>query len=151
MVSVVPTIPLVGEKLVIVGAMTKSVALVAAPPVVVTVIGPDSVPTGTVTTRLVAAALVTVAVRAPNLTVVCVAGVANAVPVIVTELPIAPKAGAKPVTAGAGIESDPGAVPLSPATVTSTVPPVDPTGTCTVSAVAVALTTPAARALPGPR
>jgi len=126
--------------------MRKSAALVAAPPVVVTVIGPDSVPRGTVTTRLVSAALVTVAVRAANLTVVCVAGVANAVPVIVTELPMAPKAGAKPVTVGAGIESEPGAVPVSLATVTCTEPPVEPAGTRTVSVVAVAATTPAARA-----
>ena len=72
-------------------------------------------------------------------------GVAKFVPVIVTELPSAPEAGSKPVTVGAGIEREPGAVPVSPATVTVTVPPVELVGTCTVSSAAVAATTPATR------
>jgi hypothetical protein len=51
-VTDVPALPLVGEKLVIVGAgleMTvKLVALVAVPPGVVTAIGPDAAPSGTI-------------------------------------------------------------------------------------------------------
>jgi hypothetical protein len=47
-VTAVPTAPLGGVKLVIVGATVKSVALVAVPPSVVTLTGPDVAPVGTV-------------------------------------------------------------------------------------------------------
>jgi hypothetical protein len=56
MVTLVPTGPLVGVKDVIVGPATtvKSVALAAAPPVVVTCMGPVVAPTGTVAVICVA-------------------------------------------------------------------------------------------------
>jgi hypothetical protein len=47
-VTIVPTAPLVGAKLVIVGATTKLVALVAVPPGVVTLRGPVVAVAGTV-------------------------------------------------------------------------------------------------------
>jgi hypothetical protein len=47
-VTTVPTSPLVGVKLVIVGDTVKLVALVAVPPGVVTLSGPDVAPAGTV-------------------------------------------------------------------------------------------------------
>ena len=50
MVTLVPTGPLAGVKLVIVGGLitVKLLALVAVPPGVVTVMGPDVAPAGTV-------------------------------------------------------------------------------------------------------
>ena len=46
--TLVPTAPLAGVKLAIVGAILKAVALVAVPPVVVTLSGPVVAPAGTV-------------------------------------------------------------------------------------------------------
>jgi hypothetical protein len=47
-VTTVPAGPLAGVKLAIVGATTKLLALVAVPPGVVTLSGPDVAPAGTV-------------------------------------------------------------------------------------------------------
>ena len=47
-VTLIPTGPLVGVKLAIVGAIVKAVALVAVPAGVVTLSGPDVAPAGTV-------------------------------------------------------------------------------------------------------
>src|SRR5205807_203639 len=101
-VTVVPTGPLAGEKLVIVGALavtTKPLALVAVPPGVVTRIGPLVAPLGTCARIEVAESTTN-----PALTVLKVTAVAplKLVPLIVTVVPTGPLAGEKLAILGAG-------------------------------------------------
>jgi len=105
-VTVVPTPPMAGEMLVIVGAATvvtvKGVELVAVPPGVVTAIGPEVAPMGTIAVICVSESPVKVAfvpLKLTSLTPV------KLVPVIATEVPIGPLVGEKPVIAGLGIGS----------------------------------------------
>ena len=103
-VTVVPTGPLVGVKLVIVGAGTplvtvKEVALVPVPPEVVTAIGPVVAPAGTVAVICTAEPTENVGAVTPlNLTAVAPV---KPLPLIVTDVPGVPEVGVKPVTAGA--------------------------------------------------
>src|SRR5207245_9195936 len=84
------------------GAVTvKFVALVAVPPLVVTVIGPAVAPPGTGAVRLVADAAVTVARTPLNFTSFLLATGSKFVPVIVTVVPTGPLAGLNPVMVGA--------------------------------------------------
>src|SRR5438093_13572969 len=97
----VPTGPLVGVKLVIVGALAvtvKLLLLVAVPPGVVTLSGPVVAPLGTVPTRR--ASDLTVKLALVPLTRTAVAPV-KAAPVIVTLVPTGPLVGVKLVIVGA--------------------------------------------------
>ena len=127
-VTEVPTAPLVGVKLVMVGVeavvTVKLVALVPVCPPTVTVIPPDVAPVGTDVVILVAALAVTVAVVPLNFTVL-LAGVAlKFVPAIVTEVPTAPLVGVKLVIVGEGTNVKPASVAVPPGVVTDTLPEV---------------------------
>src|SRR2546426_6635381 len=100
-VTLVPTGPLVGVKLVIVGAGTtvKLVVLVAVPPGVVTLSGPVVAPAGTV--AWIAVSELTVKLALTPLKVTAVAPV-KFVPLSVALLPTGPLPGVKPVSVGAG-------------------------------------------------
>lgn len=98
--TVVPTGPVVGEKELIVGAPTvtvKSVALVAVPLAVVTVIFPVVAPAGTVAVILVAEVTVNVAETPLNLTD---EAPVKPVPVMVTFVPTDPLLGENEVIVG---------------------------------------------------
>ena len=101
-VTLVPTGPLVGEKLVIEGGgiTVKLLALVAVPPTVVTLIVPLVALDGTVAVICVAEFTVNVVALVP-LKLTAVAPVKLA-PVIVTLVPTGPLAGEKLVIEGAG-------------------------------------------------
>ncbi len=140
-VTVVPTGPLPGVKLVMVGTGTvKLDALVPVNVPTVTVIGPVVAPLGTVTTSCVADADVGIAVGVPlNLTVLALLVELKFDPVIVTVVPIAPLVGVKLVMTGGVVTVK--LVPLVPVnvpTVTVIVPVVAPLGTATTSCVALA-------------
>src|SRR5437870_3450190 len=93
-VTLVPTGPLVGAKLVIVGAgiTVKLFVLIAVPPGVVTRSGPVVAPVGTVAWIVVAEVTVKLALTPLNVTVVAPV---KFVPLIVTLVPTVPLAGAK--------------------------------------------------------
>jgi hypothetical protein len=113
-VTAVPTAPLVGVKLVIVGCGSVTVKLFAEVKVVVpltTVILPVVAPFGTVVVMLVAVDAVTVAAVPLKETV----GDAKLVPVTVTVDPTIPLDGEKPVSVGVGG----GVLPLLTVTCTS--------------------------------
>jgi hypothetical protein len=94
----VPTLPLVGEKDVIVGAaMTVKLELVAVPPGVVTVTNPLVAPAGTVAVIWVLEPMVNAATTPLNRTTVAPT---KFVPAIVTELPTAPVDGVREVIVG---------------------------------------------------
>ncbi len=139
-VTVVPTGPLVGVKLVTVGGETVKVPLlvpVKAP--TVTEIFPVVAPLGTLTTSCVAVAVVGVAAVVPlNLTVLFAAVVLKFVPVIVTVVPIGPLVGVKLVTVGGDTVKLVLLVPVNVLTVTVIVPVVAPLGTFTTNFVVVA-------------
>src|SRR5207245_1511781 len=99
-VTLVPTGPLVGVKLAIVGGLTtvNELALVAVPPGVVTLSGPVVAPAGTV--ARIAVSEVTVKVALTPLNVTEVAPV-SFVPLIVTLVPTGQLVGGKPVMVGA--------------------------------------------------
>src|SRR5258705_208960 len=100
MVTLVPTGPLVGAKLVIVVdplTTVNAVLLVAVPPGVVTLSGPVVAPTGTV--AWIAVAEVTVKLALTPLKATAVAPVKFA-PLIVTFVPTGPLLGVKPVIVG---------------------------------------------------
>ena len=102
MVTLVPTGPLVGSKLVIVGGLTtvKALLLVAVPPGVVTLSGPVVAPAGTV--AWIAVAEVTVKLALTVLKVTAVAPV-KFVPLIVTLVPTGPLVGVKLVIVGGAL------------------------------------------------
>src|SRR2546426_11520292 len=102
MFTLVPTGPLVGVKLVIVGALATTVnvlALVAVPPGVVTLSCPVVAPADTV--AWIAVPEVTVKLALTPLNVTAVAPV-KFVPLIVTLVPTGPLVGVKLVSVGAG-------------------------------------------------
>lgn len=136
MTTDVPTGPLVGEKLLIVGAArtVKLVKLVAVPYVVVTLMRPLEAPTGT-------SAVICVA----ELTVMLVAGVplkltldepSNPLPKTNTVVPTGPLAGAKVMLAGVTVKFE--ALVIVPAAVVTEIKPVvAPAGTATTICVSV--------------
>lgn len=96
-VTGVPTEPLLGLKLLMVGATVKLSRLDAVPPGVVTEIGPVVAPLGTVATTWVLEARVNVADRPLNRTAVVPI---RLVPVKSTLVPTVPPVGLKPVIVG---------------------------------------------------
>ena len=101
MVTVVPTEPLVGEKLVIEGVTVKSDDDVAVRLFTVTLIRPVVAPDGTVATISVLLALVTVAEVPLNATELLAAVVLKFSPVMVTDVPAVPLDGEKLEIVGA--------------------------------------------------
>jgi hypothetical protein len=144
MATTEPVGPLVGVNPVMLGlaeAVTvNDPVLVAAPPGVVIVIGPDVAPGGTTTVAEVAVTVVGTAVTSP-VNATCVVPV-NAVPNIVTVVPIGPEVGVNDEILGAAttvqVPSDETAE-VPPADVTTTVrgPNAAP-GAVTMSAVKLA-------------
>lgn len=133
MVTEVATAPLVGVKLVTVGATVKLLLLVPVNPPIVTEIVPVVAPVGTVTTSCVVDAELGVAAVVPlNLTVLLAAVALKFVPVIVTVAPTAPLVGVKLVILGVTVKLLL-LVPVSPPTVTLIVPVVAPLGTVVTS------------------
>ena len=98
-VTLVPTGPLAGVKLVTVGGLmtVKLAALLAVPAEVVTLIGPLVAPAGTVAVIVVAEATVKLALAPLNSTAVAPV---KLVPLIVTLVPTGPLAGVKLVMVG---------------------------------------------------
>lgn len=123
----VPIAPLAGEKLVKVGLATtvKLVALVAVPPLVVTVTLPVIAAVGTVTVAVVRVAADTVAAMAPNFTVgFRVVALVKPVPAITMLAPIAPLLGVSPVMVGCGKTLKFAMLAVVPATVVTVIGPV---------------------------
>jgi hypothetical protein len=128
-VTEVPTGPRFGEQDTMVGAgmNVKSLALVVVPPGVVTLILPVVAPAGTDVSIRVAETTVKLAVVPSNRTPVAPP---KFVPVIVTEVPIGPLAGAKESMVGAGMNvKSLGLVAVPPGVVTRILPVVAPGGT----------------------
>lgn len=98
-VTDVPTVPELSERLVMLGAATtvKLTPLLATPPIFTTIL-PVVAPAGTVATMLVAFQLVAVAVVPLNFTVLVPWEEPKPLPVIVTLAPTAPDVGDKLVT-----------------------------------------------------
>lgn len=143
-VTVVPTGPVVGEKLVIFGAGVKLVLLVADRPPTVTVIGPAVAPAGINTVSEVVVAALTVAVTPLKKVTLFAEGVAlKFVPEIVTTVPTGPLDGEKLAIVGATVKFVL-LVAVWPPTVTWMGPVVAPVGTLTVREVVVAAVTVAA-------
>jgi hypothetical protein len=143
MVIAVPTGPLAGVKLAIVGVTVKFEALFTTCPPTVTAIGPAPavIPAGTVMLTLVVVEDDTVALK-PLMVTVLFTGVAlKPVPLMVIAVPTFPLLGAKPDINGSTIKS--GSESVSPATLTETVtlPAVRPAGTEVVMLVEVAAVT----------
>src|SRR5215471_5924210 len=134
-VTDVATGPLVGDKLVMLGAaMTEKLTpLLARPPTVTTTL-PVVAPAGTGTRMLVTDQPVGVAVVPLNVTVPCV--VPKFVPVIVTEVPTEPLVGDRLVMLGATVTVKLTPLLARPPTVTTTLPVVAPDGTGTTMLVA---------------
>jgi len=97
MVTLVPTGPDPGEKLVIVGGTRKEAELEAAPAALVTLILPVVAPDGTVAVICVAELMVKVA---PVVLKATALAVSKLLPVMTTEAPDTPLPGVKPVTVG---------------------------------------------------
>jgi hypothetical protein len=136
-VTLVPTGPLGGEKLVIDGAVitVKLDALVVVPPGVVTEIAPVVAVAGTV--AVICESLVPVIAADTPLNFTAVAPV-NAFPVIVTVAPTRPLAGAKLLIDGFGMTVKSSAlVPVPAGVVTAIFPVVAPYGTIAVMCVSV--------------
>lgn len=146
MVTFAPTGPLVGAKVVMVGAgiTVKVMGLVAVPPVVVTLIGPEAASVGTV-------AVISVEDTTPKpalvlLNITAVAPV-KSVPVMVTLVPTGPLVGAKVVMVGAGITVKlMRLVAVPPGVVTLIGPEVASAGT--VAVISVEDTTPKLASIP---
>jgi hypothetical protein len=140
-VTTVPTGPLAGVRLVMLGdvlVVTVNVfALLATPPTVTTTF-PVAAPAGTGTTMLVADQVVGVAVVPLNVTVLVPLDDPKFEPVIVTAVPTAPLTGERLVMLGAVLVATVNARALlaTPPTVTTTFPVVAPAGTGTAMLVA---------------
>ena len=127
----------------------KVVPLVPVPAPVVTEIVPVVAAAGTATVMEVSLQVAPVAMVPLNFTVLvsCVAPKAD--PVMVTEVPIGPPVGLKPLTTGTVPTVKLFAlVPVPAAVVTDTVPVVAPDGTGTVIDVSLQAVTPVARVVP---
>jgi hypothetical protein len=128
----VPMAPVVGARLVMLGATVKLNPLLAAPLTVTTTL-PLVAPEGTVATIDVGLQPVAVAGMPLNVTVLVPCVASKFVPAIVTDVPTGPKLGDKPVMLG----PVPGTVKLTPLlivplAVTTTLPVVAPFGTGTL-------------------
>jgi hypothetical protein len=139
-VTVLPTAPDTGFKLVMLGAATVTVKLtplLATPPTVTTTL-PVVAPAGTDATMLVALQLVTAAAIPLNVTPLVPCAAPKFAPVIVTDAPTNPDAGFKPAMLGAGTVTAKLTPLLTvPPTVTRTFPVVAPAGTVAVILVAL--------------
>ena len=124
-VTLLPTAPLVGVKLAIVGATRKLVALVAVPAGDVTLSGPVVAPAGTVVWIAVSDVTVNVALTPLNATAVAPL---KLVPLTVTLIPTAPLVGAKLVIFGSTTK-EVALVAVPPGAVTFSRPVVAPDGT----------------------
>src|SRR5260370_1545571 len=102
MVTAVATVPLIGDRFVMVGGTVtvNATTLLARPPTVTTTL-PVVAPAGTGTRMLVADQLVGVAAVPLNVTVLVPCVVPKFAPAIVTPLPTAPEPGVKLVKLGA--------------------------------------------------
>jgi hypothetical protein len=141
-VTIVPTTPDVGFKLVMLGAGTVTVKLtplLAIPPTVTTTF-PVVAPAGTAATMLIALQLVAVAAIPLNVTVLVPCAAPKFTPEIVTGVPTTPDTGFKLVMLGAGTVTVK-LTPLlaTPPTVTTTLPDVAPAGTVATMLVALQL------------
>src|SRR5438552_91778 len=129
MVTLVPTGPLVGEKLAIVGALTtvNELELVAVPPGAVTLSVPEVAPAGTVARMVVSEVTVKVALVPLNATVVAPV---KLVPLMVTLVPTGPLVGEKLVIVG-GLTTvnEPALVAGPPAGLTPSHPDIAHAGT----------------------
>jgi hypothetical protein len=136
-VTVAPTAPDVGERLVILGAETTVKLLpLLVTPLAFTTTFPVVAPLGTVVVILVALQVPTVAVVPLNLTAPAPCVAPKFVPVIVTEAPTAPVVGDKLATLGA--ETTVKLLPLLLLeTFTTTFPVVAPVGTVAIMVVEV--------------
>jgi len=128
MMTLVPTGPVVGEKLVIDGETLKLLALVATPPVVVTVSGPVVAPVGTIASICVSVILNGTAAAVPlKLTIVAVA---SPTPEIMTSVVTGPLTGENPLIDGASTTVKLSAlVTVPPGVVTAIGPVLAPLGT----------------------
>src|SRR6267143_1359806 len=136
MVTLVPTGPVVGVKLVMVGGLitVKLPALLTVPPAVVTLIGPVAAPAGTVAVIAVSEFAVKLALVPLNRTAVAVV---KFVPLIVTLVPTGPLAGVKLAIVGGLITVKlPALLAVPSGLVTLIVPVVAPAGTVAVIVVA---------------
>src|SRR5580765_5442378 len=136
-VTTVPTGPLVGDRLVSVGAtVTVYGSALLARPLTVTITLPVVAPTGTGTTTLVADHDVGVAGVPLNVTVLVPCEAPKLVPAIVTMVPTGPLLGDRFVSVGATVTVYGSALLARPLTVTTTLPVVAPAGTGTTRLVA---------------
>ncbi len=149
MVTEVPTLPEVGLRLAMAGAVGAGVVTVNAtpaletPPVVTTRL-PVVAPEGTVATMLVALQLLTVAAVPLKVTVPVVV-FPKLVPVMVTVVPTKPEVGLRLLMAGPGVVTVKATPPLeTPPVATTTLPVVAPEGTVATMLVALQLLTVAA-------
>jgi hypothetical protein len=131
-VTVVPSAPLPGVKLEIVGVATtlKLIELVMVTPLVVTAIGPSAAPEGTEVVMLVAFENATVALMPLKVTV---GEGLKFVPVIITIALGAPLLGLKSAIVGVGRTVNDGPVIVTPFNVSVTGPDVAPEGTVVVN------------------
>jgi len=141
MVTLVPTVPKTGLRLVMLGGgptTVKATPLLAIPPTVTTT-GPLVAPVGTSTVILVALQLLAVPAGVPlKVTALGPCAAPKFVPVSVTEVPTAPEVGLKLVMpGGGGVTVKPTLLLAIPPTVTTTGPLVAPIGTSTVMLVAL--------------
>jgi len=135
-VTDVPTCPVAGvnDVSVGVGRVTVNGSVLLARLLTVTTTFPVVAPAGTGTTMLVADQLVGVALVPLNVTVLVPLVAPKLVPAIVTEVPTSPLAGVSDVSVGRTVKVI--ALLARPATVTTTLPVVAPTGTNTTMLVA---------------
>jgi hypothetical protein len=140
-VTEVPTVPDVGFRLVMLGALALTVnvtPLLATPPTVTTTL-PVVAPLGTGTTMLVALQLVGVPAVPLNATVLDPWLAQKFVPVIVTEVATAPEVGFRLEMLGVLPTVNVNALLATPPTVTTTAPVVAPLGTGTTMLLALQL------------
>jgi hypothetical protein len=132
-VTVAPTAPEVGERLVTVGvASTVNEVPLLDTALTVTTTLPVVAPVGTTATMEVLLQLVIEVAAVPlNFTVLVPCVVPKFVPVIVTEVPTAPEVGERLLSVGVASTVNEGPVTDTPLTVTTTVPVVAPVGTFT--------------------
>src|SRR5215467_1003447 len=129
-VTEVATGPLVGDRLVMLGAtVTVKLTPLLASELAVTTMLPVVAPDGTGTTMLVADQLVGVAVVPLNLTVLVPCVAPKLLAAIVTDVPTGPLVGDKLVMPGATVTVKLTPLLASPPTVTTTLPVVAPDGT----------------------
>jgi hypothetical protein len=137
MVTEVPTGPLVGERLVNVGAtVTVYGNALLERPVTVTTTLPVVAPAGTGTTMLVADHDVGDANVPLNVTVLVPCEPPKFVPAIVTDVPTGPLVGERLVSVGGGMTVNATPLLATPPTVTTTLPVVAPAGTGTTMLLA---------------